>query len=472
MESCDACRTLAIALIALFVSDVRALGQAPPSNVVAAPVVEQEVSTGHVFVGTVMPAMKATVGSAVEGRVIEFPMNEGDRVERGQVLAQLLTDTINLEIAAAEAELDLRSQHLKELENGTRAEEIEQAKARMNGAEAKMKYLAGRRARVESLYANNRALSEEERDEAVAAAIEAEQAYIEAKQAYDLAVAGPRAEQIAQSRAQVAMAQAAVNQLKDQLSKHTVVARFAGYVTAEHTEVGQWVKQGDPVAEIAAMDEVEVVTHVVEQHVPYARVGTVVRVEVPALPGRMFTGEICAVVPQADVQARTFPVKVRVKNELSSDGPLLKSGMYARMMLATGDRHTAMMVPKDALVLGGPAPTVYVVAPPGASPGPPSGPPPSGAEGRGAPQSNAAQNGAPRGGIARPVHVQLGVADGELIQVTGALKVGDLVVVQGNERLHPGQSVHVQRIVGGKAPAAEAASLPLPADPPLESRRP
>src|SRR5690606_31934366 len=117
------------------------------------------------------------------GRVIEFPMNEGDRVERGQMLAQLLTDTIELEVAAAEAELELRKQQLAELENGTRPEDIEQAKARMHGAHARMQYLAARSARVESLYANNRTLSEEERDEAVSAAVEAEQAFIEAKHA-------------------------------------------------------------------------------------------------------------------------------------------------------------------------------------------------------------------------------------------------------------------------------------------------
>ena len=49
-------------------------------------------------------------------------------------------------------------------------------------------------------------------------------------------------------------------------------------------------------------------------------------------------------MPQADVQARTFPVKVRVKNQLTDDGPLVKSGMYARVMLPTGAKQLAMLV--------------------------------------------------------------------------------------------------------------------------------
>ena len=76
--------------------------------VIVSPVVEREITAGQTFVGTVMPLKKAIIGSAVDGRVVEFPLDEGDRVEQGQTLAQLLTDTIKLEVETAEAELKLR----------------------------------------------------------------------------------------------------------------------------------------------------------------------------------------------------------------------------------------------------------------------------------------------------------------------------------------------------------------------------
>jgi RND family efflux transporter MFP subunit len=397
-----------------------ALGQGPPAALVAvSPIVEREIISSQAFVGTVMPRRKSIVGSAVDGRVIEFPLNEGDRVTSGQVLAQLLTDTIQLEVAAAEADLELRQQQLAELENGTRPEEIEQSKARMLSAEARVQYAKARRARAESLYRQGQAMSEEQRDEMIALAVEAEQAYVEARAAYQLAVQGPRQEQLAQARAQVGVQQATVNRLKDQLQKHTIISQFDGYVTAENTEVGQWVKQGDPVAEVSALDEVEVTAQVVEQYVPHIRVGMSVSVEIPALPATPLTGVVSAIVPQADVQARTFPVKVLVKNQLSEDGPLVKSGMYARVMLPTGQRQLATLVLKDALVLGGPQPVVFVVD---------------------IPSADAKQ------GKARPVPVQLGVAEGNMIQVRGGLQTGQLVVVQGNERLRPGQDVQIQRL--------------------------
>ncbi|MEX0611631.1 MAG: efflux RND transporter periplasmic adaptor subunit, partial [Pirellulales bacterium] len=348
--------------IAIWSAAVITMAQGPPKVLVAvSPAIEREVIAGQTFVGTVMPLRTAIVGSAVDGRVVEYPLDEGMRVESGQMLAQLLTETIQLELAAAEGELELRRQALAELENGTRPAELEQAKARMVAAQARWQYAQARRTRADNLFRQGQAMSEEERDEMIALAVEGEQAYLDAKAAYALAVEGPRKEQIAQAKAQVAVQQATVDRLNDQLAKHTIISRFAGYVTAEHTEVGQWVKQGDPVAEVAALDEVEVVAQVVEQYVPHIRVGMTVSVQIPAIPGQMFSGVVSAIVPQADVQARTFPVKVRVKNQLIEKEPLVKSGMYARVMLPTGNKQMATLVFKDALVLGGPQPLVYVV---------------------------------------------------------------------------------------------------------------
>jgi RND family efflux transporter MFP subunit len=406
-------------------------GQAPPSPIVAAPVVEQSVSATQTFVGTVMPLRLATVGSAVGGRVIEMPFEEGDRVEANQKLAQLLTDTISLEVAGAEGELELRKQQLAELENGTRPEEIAQADARMKAAAARQEYLDARYARMQSLLNTRGAVTEEQVEEAKSLSIEAQQTFLEMKAAYDLAVAGPRTELIAQARAQVAIQEALVERLRDQLTKHTVITRFPGYVTKKLTEVGAWVNAGDPVAEVAAIDEVDVIAQVVERSIAYVPVGSEVTIEIPAIPNRLFTGKVITAIPQADVRARTFPVKIRVKNDISPDGPLLKAGMYARAALPVDEKVMATLVPKDAIVLGGAQPMVVIV---------------NGA-------TEAGQTGTPAS-----IPVQLGVAHQNWIQVTGGLKPGQLVVVQGNERVRPGQNVIVSRIVDAPAAASQPVS--------------
>jgi RND family efflux transporter MFP subunit len=414
--------SLGTLILALCAPGVCAAQQQPPAAIVAAPVVSEKVMPTQSFVGTVMPTRFVTIGSAVDGRVVERPFEEGDRVEAGQTLAQLLTDTISLEVVAAEAELQYREQQLAELKNGTRPEELAQAKARMESAAAREKFLTARRQRIERLYRNRTAATEDELEEAISLAAEAEQAHLEAQAAYDLAVAGPRDEVIAQADAQVAIQQAVVDRLQDQLQKHTVTARFPGFVVKEHTEVGHWLNRGDPVAEVAALDEVEIVVQVLERSIPYVHNGAEVEVEVPAIAVRpKFPGTVVTTVPQADVRARTFPVKVRVRNEITSDGPLLKSGMFARAALPVGAEQDALLVSKDAIVLGGPQPVVMVV------------------DGATKPGDS---------GTARAVPVQLGVSKGRLIQVQGDLAIGALVVIQGNERLRPGQPVVVSKLEG------------------------
>lgn len=412
-------------LMLILAGERRAAAQPGEARVVVAEVGEEQVQSGETFVGTVRPMKRVVVGSAVDGRVIEFPVNVGDRVEAGQKLAQLLTDTINLEVAAAESELALRKEELAELEHGTRPEEIEQARARKESAAATKQYWTSRRERMEKLRQNN-AASEDVYQEAISQSIAADEALAEAKAAWDLAVRGPRDEKIAQARARVALQQAVADKLKDQLQKHTVITRFTGYVTAEHTEVGAWVARGDPVAEVVALDTVEIEAFVLDSHVGYVEIGEEVLVNIPALPGQVFTGRVAAVVPQADDRTRTFPVRVAVANVIGQGGPVIKAGMLARVTLQTGPAQQATLVPKDALVLGGPVPMVYVVVPDQKDPAKKS---------------------------AAPMPVELGVAAGGMLQVLpsaaakGAfVKPGDQVVVLGNERLRPGQNIAVTEV--------------------------
>lgn len=408
-------------------------GQQPPAPVVVAAAVSEEIAAGEIFVGTLMPIKHATIGSAVDGRVIEVNVDAGMAVKAGEPLAQLLTNTITLDLEAAEAELELRHQQLAELENGTRPEDIERAQAKVVGAEARKKFARANRARLTSLFESRRISTEKDYEESIAAAVEAEQNEIDARAALKLAIEGPRKEVIAQARAQVSMAHTAVLKLRDQIKKHTIISRFDGYVTAKHSEVGQWVIRGDPIVDVAALDPIEVQAFVLEKHIAYAKLGAAVKVEIPSLPAHVFNGTVSRIVPQADARARTFPVLVRIANSFDDGVPLLKSGMYARVTLATGPRQQALLVPKDAIVLGGLKPMLYVVDLPARD---------------------------AKLGKVRSVPIELGVAWGQMIQVTGALKPGNFVVVQGNERLRPGQEVVVSRIV---APEAKHISTARPA---------
>ena len=405
----------------------------PPAPVVVAAVEQRDVASGKTFVGSVRPRFSAEIGSAVAGRVTEVFCEEGDAVNDGDPLVQILTETIEWELASAVAELRLREEELAELKNGTRKEELAQAKASLLAAEAQMTYEKRRRERLRELV-RQQAAAREELDEAASAAKASEQTVRLRMAAFQLAQAGPRKEQIAQAKARVAMQEAVVKRLESQIRKHTLVSRFDGFVTAKLVEKGQWVNVGDAAVEVVALAEVDITVPVAEEHIHFIRQGIRVPVFVDSAPDEWLEGEIVAIVPQADAQARTFPVKVRVTNRNTEQGPALRAGMLATVNLPTSHKQPCLLVPKDAVVLGGATPMVFVV--------------------------QAGEDGDATIGKVAPIGVQLGVAHEQWIEVRGRVQPGDRVVVKGNERLRPGQDVQVVPSIGGRDAAASAVSDP------------
>jgi HlyD family secretion protein len=399
-----------------------ARAQRGPAVVEILPIERRDVQMKQAMLGTLHPSRRAVIGSAVDGRVVKFLVREGDRVEENEELASLLTATIELERDAAKAELDLRNHELTELRNGSRPDELAQAKARLEASRVAADYLERDTQRLLKLGTNS-AISDSEIEDSNSRRLAAQQRSIEAEAAYQLAVEGPRPEKILQAEARLAMQQAILDRLVDQIAKHTLYSRFAGYVTVEHTEVGQWLPRGEPVAEIIALDEVDVLARVAEAHIGFIQVGVEVDVQVPALVGREFTGVVEAIIPEADENSRTFPVKVRIKNQFDSTGePLLKAGMLARAVLPIENKRWVFMVPKDALVLRGSSTMIWVVDEKTVSPVP-------GAAGTF--EANA---------VAVPV--KTGSEEAEWIEVTALavqanVEEGTKVVVLGNERIPP-----------------------------------
>ncbi|APZ96017.1 Multidrug resistance protein MdtN [Fuerstiella marisgermanici] len=386
---------------------------AQDAGVVVARVVNREVNTGHRVVGSVMPIQSSTVGTAVDGRVLEFLVNTGDAVKARQPLAKLRTGTLEIELAASQAELKLRKEELRQLKNGARPEDISEARARMLAAKANHKNSLTHLNRLKQLF-ERQATNQTDLDDAAERSEAASQNLLALQAAFGRIEAGPREEEIAQATARVELQQANVELIEDRIKKYIIYAPFDGYVTAEHTEVGEWVSNADPIADVIALDHVEIVCNVPAEQAVRLQQNKDVRIEFPELPGDVFTGQISQIVPIADSRTRTFPVNIRLKNTTRDGRPVLMAGMLARAILPTGNRTVMPLVPKDALVLNGSRRYVFVATPDG---------------------------NAERAASVRSVPVTLGIADEGLIQVSGELKAGDLVVVRGNERLKDGQQV-------------------------------
>jgi RND family efflux transporter MFP subunit len=395
----------------------------PPALVEIAKVEWKEVSLGQSFVGTLEPRRRSIVGSAVDGRVVEVLVDDGQWVNQGEPMVRMLTETTKIELAHAQAELENSQQILRELENGAREEEITEAKAKWESSQALLEYARARHTRATMLKEKGGSLSQDEVDQAYSGFLAADSNQRASKAVYEMLAKGPRVERVAQAAAQVAAQREMVRQLEDRLEKFVIKAPFNGYVVTKFTETGAWIKRGDSIVEVVEIDPMEVTVSVPEHVAPLLQdalreaeakgepLGAVVKID--ALANAAFPAEIEKIVPQADLRTRTFPVKLKVDNPRVEKHHKLMAGMICHAVLPLGKKQEALLLPKDALVLGGPAAMVFL-----------------------AKTMNDQL-------IAQPIPVQIGAAHGSWLQVTGEIKAGDAVITRGNERVRPGQPLSV-----------------------------
>lgn len=324
----------------------------PPSPVRVAPVLQREVMQSVTLVGTVEPWKRSIVASEVEGLVQAFPAEEGMQVTRGQLLARLRTETLQIRLDSAVAL-------------------YRESGARYQRAKRDLK-------RVRVLF-KKELVTQKDFDDAVA-----EEAALK--------------EHLSQLDAEI-------RQVRDSLNKSRIVAPFDGWITQEFTEIGQWVEEGGAIVEIVDLSHVQVEVPLPERYVSHIQVRDPVTATFDGLPEFEARGRVFSLIAQADRAARTFPVKVEIPNPALA----IKSGMVSRVTFRVDRPHQGIVVPKDALVLRGGKQFVFRV------------------------NERVVEQ--------IPVTAVLHVED--LVEIEGPVREGMTVVVEGNERLFPGQPVRV-----------------------------
>ena len=199
--------------------------------------------------------------------------------------------------------------------------------------------------------------------------------------------------------------EAEIEQIEYELQQKNVVAPFSGFVSKEHTQLGEWVSTGGAVVTLLDLGRIKITVDVPERYSVLLSPENPVNVMINSLSDHQVPGQIYAVLPQGDPDSRTFPVRINLDNPDFK----IKSGMEAMVVFNLSTQKNALLLPKDAIVTAGNDKLVFMVV-----------------EGK-----------------ATPVNVEvLGYYDGN-VAVAGNLTPGTNVVVRGNERLRPGQPVTV-----------------------------
>jgi HlyD family secretion protein len=296
-------------------------------------------ATGYVEADTVR------VAAEVGGRLLDLKVAEGDRVTSGQVIAQIDTADTDLALQRASADRDQASAQLRLLEAGSRTEDIRQAAAQLQSAQADVKAAQAQLdsaeadvTRFENLLKAN-AGSVKQRDDAVtrrdvaAAQLRAaEQRAQAASEALDRLRAGARPQEIQAARARVAAAEAQIATLQKNRSDAVVKAPVGGIVTTKLIDRGEMVAPRAAIVEITDLDHAWANLYVDEPLVPQLKLGQAATIVTDA--GQRLPGTITFISPRAEFTPRNVQTAqeraklvYRIKVTADNRNGILKPGM-------------------------------------------------------------------------------------------------------------------------------------------------
>ncbi len=278
-------------------------------------------------------------------RVARVLAEEGQKVQAGQILAELDTRGLRLRLAEAEAQAGAQQQVLARLKAGTRPEELAQSRARTSAAQADAELARQQLDRILAVQqdSNGRAVSQQDVDAARARAKSAQAVLEQARQGQELARHGPRREDIAQAQAQLDAANAAIALLQYQLGEASLKAPVNAVVRARLMEAGDMAAPQRPVYTLAIADPKWVRTYVREADLGRIKPGGAASISIDSQPGKTLAGKVGYISSVAEFTPKTVQTEelrtslvyeVRVLADDKAD--VLRMGMPATVRIAVG----------------------------------------------------------------------------------------------------------------------------------------
>ncbi len=359
------------------------------------------------------------VSSKVIGKVAWVGVEKGDPVKEGQVLVRLEDSEYRAQREQARANLAVAQARLKELETGSRPQEIDAARAAMEQASANAHNAQANLKRTEGLA--QQGIAPQQQLDNARTQYEVSQAQLEsARKNYELVKIGPRVEQIEYARAQVAQARAAVDYAQTMLDSTRIRAPVTGTVLERLVEKGEMVTTMTfggtggakaSVVSLADLNDLQVELDINQNDFPKIMPNQECSVTADAYPDRIYRGVVAEIAPEANRQKATIQVKVKI---LRPD-EYLRPEMNAHVSFLAppnekSTRRETLSVPRAALVEKDGKAAVFVLD----------------------------------GSHVKIREIQVGRDRGDKIEVVEGLGPNDKIVVRGLEGLTSGQRVKVR----------------------------
>jgi RND family efflux transporter MFP subunit len=256
--------------------------------------------------GSIFPTQESMISPKISGRIEKLYVDEGDRVEKGQPLAELEQERLRMVIKEAKASL-------------------EEGQAQLKNLEATLK-------RSQKLFAEG---------------VLDSQRFDDTTTERDLAVA------------RVQRMRATLERAAQDLKDSTITAPFAGFIVEKIMNEGEMATTMPPsnIFHLVDTSSVKIECGIPEDKKTSVTIGKEAFIEVDAYPGEVFTGKITTVNPLVDMSTRTFKIKI----EISNSDFRLESGMFARIRLIERESRGALLIPQRVIIEEESAKKVFIV---------------------------------------------------------------------------------------------------------------
>lgn len=295
--------------------------------------------------GTVMPGMQSRLAAVALGTIAKVHIEEGDRVQEGDLLFELDHGELDAQVSLAEANLRMGESRLEQVKIAAKIYD-EISTARLGQAQAQLDAAKADYDRIKSL-ADRKAVSLSDFDKISLA-------YRVARETVTTAEAGRkevevRREEVSAAETGLQQLEAAVQVARAMREKAFVRAPFAGVVAKTLLEVGEAVAMGLPLAILVQEQDRYISTPFDEANIAEMYVGQKARITLDAYPGQTFEGELAYIAPVVTIikdLSRTVDGKVRILTEPEKFMP----GMSADVTLIAEKKDDVVYAPTESLV--------------------------------------------------------------------------------------------------------------------------
>jgi HlyD family secretion protein len=280
-------------------------------------------------------AHESLVSFKVPGRIVEFPVEEGQSLQAGDLIARLDTDDYRQQVAIDEAATHVRESQLQLSLAGSREQDVNAAHQAVLDAKADLEQKNKDFARYDSLYKLDE-VTGQVRDQAQTNVERARAVYERQQQIYNEQLEGTRKEQIAIDRANLRQTHENLGMSRIRLAYTTLEAPFPGIILVRQAELGELASAGTPVITLADLDHIWLRVYLPETQLARVKLGQEVNVRSDTFPNKSYRGRVSFISSEAEFTPKSVQTDqervtlvYRMKVDVENPNHELKPGMPA-----------------------------------------------------------------------------------------------------------------------------------------------